>query len=535
MKIKNIHLLEFKRFKDLKIQNVPESAKLVILAGPNGCGKSSLFDAFISWRHMKGQFGVSYEGLYYKRTIAAPHINLSKEIEIDFYKQPSSQDEIRKAFYVRSAYRNDPDVTVTGLQKQARSQDEARFHRMIDHDATVSKNYSSLMGRALNGFIRNRDATSQEIIGGIFDRINNILTNVFGGDLTLTDLGDPTEGGTFYFTKGTSVNFHYKNLSGGEKAAFDLVLDFIIKTEVYRDSVYCIDEPETHLNTRVQAKLLVELLQILPDTCQLWISTHSIGMMRAARDLWDAESEKVCFLNFEGCDFDAPQVIEPLIPTRKFWESVLKVALDDISSLVAPQNIVICEGAPRLTPSAGANADHDAQCYNVIFGTSKPDTLFISGGSASEVISDHYVLVAGITSVVGGVAIRRVVDRDARDTETVAELQKKGVRVLSTRHLEGYLWSPEVLEKLCVSVGKPEQAAHLLAFRDVQVEKLKAAGSPEDDIKSISGLLYVETCKVLSLHNHGNTARSFMRANLAPLVSPDTKVYQVLEQDIFGA
>ena len=49
MKIKKVHLQKFKRFTDLTIDNIPETAKLVVLVGPNGCGKSSLFDGFKVW------------------------------------------------------------------------------------------------------------------------------------------------------------------------------------------------------------------------------------------------------------------------------------------------------------------------------------------------------------------------------------------------------------------------------------------------------------------------------------------------------
>ena len=45
MKIKSIHLHDFKRFTDLTISELPETARLVVLIGPNGCGKSSVFDA----------------------------------------------------------------------------------------------------------------------------------------------------------------------------------------------------------------------------------------------------------------------------------------------------------------------------------------------------------------------------------------------------------------------------------------------------------------------------------------------------------
>ena len=45
MKIKSIKLKDFKRFTDLTIEGLPEKAKLVVMIGPNGCGKSSVFDA----------------------------------------------------------------------------------------------------------------------------------------------------------------------------------------------------------------------------------------------------------------------------------------------------------------------------------------------------------------------------------------------------------------------------------------------------------------------------------------------------------
>ena len=47
MRIKSVHLHDYKRFTDLRIVDIPESARLVVLIGPNGTGKSSVFDGFI--------------------------------------------------------------------------------------------------------------------------------------------------------------------------------------------------------------------------------------------------------------------------------------------------------------------------------------------------------------------------------------------------------------------------------------------------------------------------------------------------------
>ena len=47
MRIKNIRLKNYKRFTELTITDVPATARLVVLVGPNGTGKSSVFASFL--------------------------------------------------------------------------------------------------------------------------------------------------------------------------------------------------------------------------------------------------------------------------------------------------------------------------------------------------------------------------------------------------------------------------------------------------------------------------------------------------------
>ena len=46
MRIEKLQLKNFKRFTDLTLEGIPASAKLVMLIGANGSGKTSVFDAF---------------------------------------------------------------------------------------------------------------------------------------------------------------------------------------------------------------------------------------------------------------------------------------------------------------------------------------------------------------------------------------------------------------------------------------------------------------------------------------------------------
>ncbi len=54
MRIKNIKLQNFKKFSNLTINNLPDTVKLVVLLGPNGCGKSSLIESMEVARKIYG-------------------------------------------------------------------------------------------------------------------------------------------------------------------------------------------------------------------------------------------------------------------------------------------------------------------------------------------------------------------------------------------------------------------------------------------------------------------------------------------------
>jgi AAA domain, putative AbiEii toxin, Type IV TA system len=334
-----------------------------------------------------------------------------------------------------------------------------RLGRTIDNDVTVAKNFQLLYAQGLEAAFEKLapDTTMGQFRDPMIGRIRSQLARVLPG-LHLDSLGNPFKTQSFRFSKGTVRGFNYMNLSGGEKAAFDLILDYIVKKAEFDDTVFCIDEPEAHLNPRVHSEMLSCLFDLTDDKSQLWLGTHSIGMLRRARDLYEQYPERVAFLDFEK-DFDQKQTVTPIIPDRVFWQRSLSVALDDLAELVSPREIIVCESGKR---GAAPGEGFDAEIYNRIFGSELPETHFVSIGSSSDMKGDRFLVVQAMANLIQGVKVLRLIDRDGRSDVEIADLENQGYRVLRQRHLEAYLFDDEVLKALCDAVGKPDQEPQLL-------------------------------------------------------------------------
>jgi predicted ATPase len=532
MKISRVHLAHFKRFTDLTIRGLGERVRLVVLAGPNGSGKSSLFEGFMLW-HRAQWAGWNEDHAYYRKGNAS-EASTPQRITLEFFGQTPQGEKAASAFYFRTAYRNDPEFQLQAIERQGPILGERRFNRMIESDAAVSINYRRLASQAFEDAFATLPAEMtlgefrEQAIGELRVSVQRLFPN-----LVLNTLGNPIQNGTFRFNKGTTEAFDYKNLSGGEKAAFDLILDLVVKRRALPEAIYCIDEPDAHMNASLQSALLDELLTLLPPDSQLWVATHSIGMMRKARGLAESASGTVAFLDFGDLNFDQPQTIVPSQPTRAFWQKQLGVALDDLAHLLAPREVFICEGNPACAVS-GKDPGFDATCYDTIFADQYPDVAFLSAGNASDVVSDRLGFGAALRKVVAGIAIRRIIDRDDHAPADVAKYKTEGTRVLSRRNIESYLWSDEILALLCEAEGKVAELPQVLVAKTQAITNSVGRGNAADDIKKAAGELYDSLKRILRLVGRGNDNRAFARSTLAPLIRPGTDTYDALRVDIFG-
>lgn len=551
MRLEKIKIQDFKRFADLEISNIPQMAKLVLLTGPNGSGKTSLFEAFNYWMKVSARQDWNYDRDYYTRPVENKTPGKQQAMRNRHFAQETwnninptffgitedirhNQEACKKAFYIRSAYRHSPDFTAEGLQRlDDILNDSSRASMLMMSESRVQDNYQRLVGMSLEILYdqSQRDKTAGQITDELIGEVRQAMLRVFDG-LLLEGPGNPLEGGTFRFTKGVASNFHYKNLSGGEKAAFDLLLDFIVKRKKFDDTIFCIDEPELHMHTRLQAKLLEVMFDLIPDNCQLWLSTHSIGMARKAAELNAANPGQVAFIDFHEQDFDQPVKLQPIQPDRRFWQQMFHTALDDLAELVVPEYVVFCEG--RKIGQPGKKPSFDIAVYQKIFGPWHPEVEFVPLGGGNEVQHDGKAFDYLLTKLAPGMKTWKVFDKDDRNGTEIEELRHEDIYVLSRRDIESFIWDDEVLEKLCELHGKPDAIEEIKQKRQQQLQTLPGRGKPSDDVKAITESLYIEIKKILGLNGCGNSAEAFSIEHLAPLIQPGMAVYEELASAVLA-
>ena len=533
MRIKEIKLTNYKRFSNLQIVDIPESARLVVLIGPNGSGKSSLFDAFLVKSQMAGdnfRLGEDFKDYYYKERNTSNRDDNTKamwnRISVGFHNVVPTIDQWASIFNIRSPYRNEADFHLNSIEPIAPSVEVRRFERIIDPDQAVSDNYKRLTWKRMSDLDSDApghttfDHYRRVSLGELQTALKKLFTDP---DLQLQDFGGIRDAGVFRFSKATTSGFHYKNLSGGEKAAFDLLLDIFVKRHEYKDAVYCIDEPEAHVSTALHGRLLEVILEILPLDSQLWIATHSIGFVRKAFEMMKANDD-VVFLDFSGHDLDLEVNIRPSLPDRTFWQYTYQVALDDLGDLIAPKSVIICEGK-----SIETGKSFDAECYNRIFESAHPDTLFLSIGASSQVENCER-LIAVLQAVAKGIEIHRLIDRDDMTDEFRERRLQEGIRVLKRREIENYLFDPKVLRSFLKLNGKEDLVSTVLAKRD---ELLNGSTSDTCDTKSFTQNLFRFIRRTSQIANMGNTRDEFALEHLVPALRATPAVFSELEEVVF--
>ena len=431
MRIKKLHLIKYKRFFDLTINLGENPKRIVALVGPNGCGKSSIFDSMLFLNNTFGKIGGGQRKDYTYHSLEQSPGYDYKNVSLDFdsgdfntvHNQKKTVGQENTIFSFRSSFRFNSILSV----KESSAVSELRRNDFgassaSDIDQRIEQNYRRLNIK-YNKYLNEKDCRPSEAKAHIIGELNSAISNCL--KLTIDNLGDIEAGqGTFFFKKAdTYATFAYDVLSSGEKEVIDILLDLYLRKDEYADSIYIIDEPELHLNTAIQRKLLVEINKMVPNNCQIWIATHSAGFMRALQEELNEDSQIIEFKE-ENQWASKAYTLTPMKKSRASWQSIFATALDDLTSLVSPRRIIYCEGRAEPTPT-GDERGFDAIVFNNIFGERYPDTLFVSSGGNTELDQRSGIAISILSKVFTDVEIWVLKDRDMASGKLVDEATRQ--------------------------------------------------------------------------------------------------------------
>lgn len=427
MKIQSLHLKNFKRFTDLKIESIPAKAKLILLIGSNGSGKSSVFDAFEYFnaqiRHdsaMRGEFA------YYRKDRSTPiEIKLLTTAGEEWLANERTTKTITGKslpFYGRSSFRQVPRLSRKHLGSKIDVKGDAdRPRTFIDRDERFENDIELISEQVLKKVFREK-VSQTEIEQTYIQPINAALENIFGSangtKLALIEIIPPLEGkiSQINFRKGTS-EIHYNNLSAGEKEVVNILFNLLVRRNEYPESIYFFDEIDLHLNTKLQYNLLKEITENwIPEHSQFWTASHSLGFIQYAND-----SDPAVIIDFDDLDFDKPCVLTPAIKNRyEIFE--LAVSKEFIDQIFQGRRIVFAENS-------------DTPLYNDL---SLDGTFFFKANDKNDVFHKAKNLNA-----VG------LVDRDYLTDEEINQIRQSYpfIRVLPYYSIENLLYHPDNLEE----------------------------------------------------------------------------------------
>lgn len=514
MRITKVRLKNgYKRFRDLTIDLGAKPARVVALVGPNGSGKSSVLDGLLFYHQgLHEQIGTrgprrdySYHSMDLIPSFAPENIEIDF-VEGSFQKMRAARDKAGKRntlFSFRSPYRYNSHIKID----QIRTTDAIHLNSYGAGDASsldskMEDNYRRLQAM-INRYMQEKDVKPSDARSKVIGDLNKSIKKCL--ELEISNVGNVEGGqGTLYFKKiDHPKEFEFNVLSSGEKEVVDLLLDLYLRKDDYDDTIFLIDEPELHINTSIQGSLLAEIDRLVGENCQIWLTTHSIGFLRA---LQTQMKDKCQIIQFKA-DYELaskPCTLTPMKVTAGAWRELFAVALDDLATLVSPKTIIYCEGRDQ-PGKGGVERGMDAQALNTIFAESHPDALFVSSGGNTELDQRSAIAIAILSKVFPNVEVLVFKDRDMASGKVVSESDRqiylksnpRNHRIMKRFELENYLYDKEVLRGYCTGNNLAfDEVAYDAFVTNIVDQNLKDETSRIKNICGIKGSVNSEVFKV---------------------------------------
>lgn len=291
MKIKNLHIKEFKGLRDISI-NFEKNDKplpLIVLAGSNGSGKTRILESILDYfqkivNHIENEnvAGVFFETDEQNCLNQGYNSNMLYLI-LNYYNDENIVERGRKV--VEENLKVFPKIiyvpTETNFQKVEIASPmlvrEYKFLNIVD-TGLIKDVPSYIATRIIEMANDQEDTPMQEIRTAVFKEINEIF-EILDLDIKISGISKNAKSIPI-FTNSAGDEFDINELSSGEKQLFLRTL--AIKMLNPENSIILIDEPELSLHPKWQQRI-VDVYRKIGKNNQIIIATHSPHILGSVR------------------------------------------------------------------------------------------------------------------------------------------------------------------------------------------------------------------------------------------------------------
>ena len=283
MKIKNLHIKEFKGLRNISInfEKNDEPLPLIVLAGSNGSGKTRILESILDYfqkivNHIENE---NVAGVFFEtdeRNCLNQGYNPHMLYKIlNYYNDENIVERERKV--VEENLKVFPKIiyvpTETNFQKvEIASPMLVREYKFLNIvDTGLIKDVPSYIATRIMEMANEQENTPmREIRAAVFKEINEIF-EILDLDIKISEISKNVKSIPI-FTNSAGDKFDINELSSGEKQLFLRTL--AIKMLNPENSIILIDEPELSLHPKWQQRI-VDVYRKIGKNNQIIIATHS--------------------------------------------------------------------------------------------------------------------------------------------------------------------------------------------------------------------------------------------------------------------
>lgn len=268
----------------------------------------------------------------------------------------------------------------------------------------------------------------------------------------------------------------FSDLSSGEKEVF-FVLSFFLRHDV-TNAVIVIDEPELHLHPQF-ARLLVRTMQSIRPGNQVWLATHNTEIID------EAGRDRVVYLARD----------------TQTGKSIVTLGRDEEAALRQLKDLFGYSGYIGIAKSIvfleGLDSSSDRKVFSSLFPEYGSKVKFVPCRSTDSLTRINAAVLAILESNLGWMQFYLIRDRDFLTTEATKKYRERfagRMLVLSRYHIENYLLDEELIARVQAEIfarptdsGRVKQRLRSIArniagevLRDMVAFRLNLLYRPED-------------------------------------------------------